>query len=83
MCQIVSFLWASYSVYYLSGIALFLIPCNCTHLLLSWPIVIYLLRPISSITSSGFCDDLLSIPRLYPLQGLCFQTLNHFYILSA
>ena len=34
----------------LSGIALLLIPCNSSHLLLSWP-VIYLLRPISSITS--------------------------------
>ena len=37
----------------------------------------------ASPPSSGFCEDLLLQAPLYPLQGLCFQILHHFYILSA
>ena len=84
MCQLVSFLCALFfSLISLSGIAFLLIPCNSNHLLLSWP-VMYLLRPtLASPPSSGFCEDLLLQAPLYSLQGLCFQILRHFYILSA
>lgn len=57
-------------------------PLHCPHLLLSWPIVIHLLRSIPTIISSGKCSLMTySNALLLPFHRDCFfQILIYFYI---